>query len=79
MAVPDSFFVVYLAVHLEDLPPGRPRVRDRHLKIHEDRDNLRWWRAELCAAISVRPCEVTPRARKLMATVDRGEVASNVC
>jgi hypothetical protein len=40
MAVPDSFFVVYLAVHLEDLPPGRPRVRDRHLKIHEDRDNL---------------------------------------
>jgi hypothetical protein len=39
-SVPDSFFVVHLAVHLEDLPPGRPRVRDRHLKIHEDRDNL---------------------------------------
>jgi hypothetical protein len=24
----------------EDLPPGRPQVRDRHLKFHEDRDNL---------------------------------------
>jgi hypothetical protein len=23
-----------------DLPSGRPQVRDRHLKIHEDRDNL---------------------------------------
>ncbi|AFV14802.1 hypothetical protein OEM_p100220 (plasmid) [Mycobacterium intracellulare subsp. yongonense 05-1390] len=23
-----------------DLPSGRPQVRDRHLKFHEDRDNL---------------------------------------
>ena len=24
----------------EDLPSGRPQMRDRHLKFHEDRDNL---------------------------------------
>jgi hypothetical protein len=29
-----------LAVHPKDLPSGRPQVRDRHLKFHEDRDNL---------------------------------------
>jgi hypothetical protein len=40
MAVPYSFFEVYLAVHPKDLPSGRPQVRDRHLKFHEDRDNL---------------------------------------
>jgi hypothetical protein len=31
MAVPYSFFEVYLAVHPKDLPSGRPQVRDRHL------------------------------------------------
>jgi hypothetical protein len=35
MAVPYSFFEVYLVVHPEDLPSGRPQVRDRHLKFHE--------------------------------------------
>jgi hypothetical protein len=27
-----------LAVHPKDLPSGRPQVRDRHLKFHEDRE-----------------------------------------
>jgi hypothetical protein len=40
MAVP-SFFVGVLDGSPEDLPSGRPQVRDRHLKFHEDRDNLR--------------------------------------
>ena len=40
MAVPYSFFEVYLVGSPEDLPSGRPQVRDRHLKFHEDRDNL---------------------------------------
>jgi hypothetical protein len=39
MAVPYSFVGV-LGGSPEDLPPGRPQVRDRHLKSHEDRDNL---------------------------------------
>ena len=38
MAVPYSFFEVYLVGSPEDLPPGRPQVRDRHLKFHEDRE-----------------------------------------
>jgi hypothetical protein len=41
MAVPYSFFVGVLGGSPEDLPPGRTQVRDRHLKSHEDRDNLR--------------------------------------
>jgi hypothetical protein len=40
MAVPYSFFVGVLGGSPEDLPPGRTQVRDRHLKFHEDRDNL---------------------------------------
>ena len=35
MAVPYSFFEVFLVGSPEDLPPGRPQVRDRHLKFHE--------------------------------------------
>jgi hypothetical protein len=38
MAVPS--FVGVLGRSPEDLPSGRPQVRDRHLKFHEDRDNL---------------------------------------
>jgi hypothetical protein len=38
MAVPS--FVGVLGGSPEDLPPGRPQVRDRHLKFHKDRDNL---------------------------------------
>ena len=47
MAVPS--FVGVLGRSPEDLPSGRPQVRDRHLKFHEERDNLaphstrRWW------------------------------------
>ena len=40
MAVPYSFFEVFLVVHPKTYHPGRPQVRDRHLKFHEDRDNL---------------------------------------
>src|SRR6202011_2422077 len=35
-AVPS--FVGVLGSSPEDLPSGRPQVRDRHLKFHEDRD-----------------------------------------
>jgi hypothetical protein len=38
MAVPS--FVGVLGRSPEDLPSGRPQVRDRHLKFHEERDNL---------------------------------------
>jgi RES domain-containing protein len=38
MAVPS--FVGVLGRSPEDLPSGRPQARDRHLKFHEDRDNL---------------------------------------
>jgi hypothetical protein len=31
----------------EDLPSGRPQARDRHLKFHEDRDNLHAGQAAL--------------------------------
>jgi hypothetical protein len=40
MAVPYPFFVGVLGGSPEDLPSGRPQVRDRRLKFHEDRDNL---------------------------------------
>jgi len=68
MAVPYSFFEVYLAVHPKDLPSGRPQVRDRHLKFHEDRDNL--------AASHARHCRITLWARVYnhspMATISAG-------
>jgi hypothetical protein len=50
MAVPYSFFVVFLGRSPEDLPSGRPQMRDRHLKFHEDRDNLGFDTAEVDAA-----------------------------
>ncbi|MGO9153013.1 hypothetical protein [Mycobacterium sp.] len=38
MAVPS--FVGVLGPSPEDLPSGKPQTRDRHLKSHEDRDDL---------------------------------------
>jgi hypothetical protein len=39
MAVP-YFLEGVLGGSPEDLPPGRAQARDRHLKFHEDWDNL---------------------------------------
>ncbi len=40
MAVPYSFFEVFVGGTPEDLPSGRTQARGRHLNTHEDRHDL---------------------------------------
>src|SRR4029077_19382694 len=58
MAVPS--FVGVLGRSPEDLPSGRPQVRDRHLNFHKDRDNLN---LHVWKSIAAGACHSTARCQ----------------